>query len=122
MRFARLSAAIVLAASLAVLPLRAQTPAPPPQHPTSTPYTGDLGIFEEPDRDKKLQIDRVMDLLGIKPGKVVADIGAGGGWFSVRAARRVAPNGYVIAEDINPPAAGSAREAGERAAAAGHAR
>jgi ubiquinone/menaquinone biosynthesis C-methylase UbiE len=34
----------------------------------------------------------------------VADIGAGGGWFSVRAARRVAPNGRVIAEEINPKA------------------
>jgi 2-polyprenyl-3-methyl-5-hydroxy-6-metoxy-1,4-benzoquinol methylase len=72
------------------------------QRPTSTPYTGDLSIFEYPDRDKKLQIDRVMDLLGITPGKNVADIGAGSGWFTVRAARRVGPTGAVIAEDINP--------------------
>jgi ubiquinone/menaquinone biosynthesis C-methylase UbiE len=49
-----------------------------------------------------MQINRVMDLLHIKPGSTVADIGAGGGWFSVRAARRVGPNGRVIAEDINP--------------------
>jgi ubiquinone/menaquinone biosynthesis C-methylase UbiE len=80
---------------------RAQAPA---THPTSTPYAGDLSIFEEPGRDRRLQIDRVMDLLQLKPGSVVADIGAGGGWFSVRAARRVAPNGRVIAEDINPKA------------------
>jgi SAM-dependent methyltransferase len=72
------------------------------QRPTSTPYSGDLSIFEYPDRDKKLQIDRVMDLLGIVPGKNVADIGAGSGWFTVRAARRVGPSGAVIAEDINP--------------------
>jgi predicted methyltransferase len=71
---------------------------------TSTPYKGDLSIFEYPDRDKKLQIDRVMDLLGIKPGKNVADIGAGSGWFTVRAARRVAPAGTVFAEDINDQA------------------
>jgi SAM-dependent methyltransferase len=70
--------------------------------PTSTPYSGDLSIFEYPDRDKKLQIDRVMDLLGITQGKNVADIGAGSGWFTVRAARRVGPTGVVIAEDINP--------------------
>jgi ubiquinone/menaquinone biosynthesis C-methylase UbiE len=81
--------------------LRAQAP-PPPQHPTSTPYAGDLGIFEDPNRAKNLQIDRVMDLLHLQPGKVVADIGAGGGWFSVRAAKRVAPSGKVLAEDINP--------------------
>jgi SAM-dependent methyltransferase len=72
------------------------------QRPTSTPYSGDLSIFEYPDRDKKLQIDRVMDLLGITTGKNVADIGAGSGWFTVRAARRVGPTGAVLAEDINP--------------------
>jgi predicted methyltransferase len=87
---------------MAVHGLPAQSPAP--SHPTSTPYTGDLSIFEEPGRDKRLQIDRVMDLLQIKPGGVVADIGAGGGWFSVRAARRVSPGGKVIAEEINPKA------------------
>jgi len=72
------------------------------QRPTSTPYSGDLSIFEYPDRDKKLQIDRVMDLLGVVSGKNVADIGAGSGWFTVRAARRVGSTGAVIAEDINP--------------------
>lgn len=74
------------------------------QRPTSTPYSGDLGIFEYPDRDKKLQIGRVMDLLGIQPGRSVADVGAGLGWFTVRAAQRVGPAGTVYAEDINPKA------------------
>jgi predicted methyltransferase len=83
--------------------LKAQT-APAPAHPTSTPYAGDLSIFEEAGRDKRMQIDRVMDLLKLKPGSVVADIGAGSGWFSVRASRRVAPTGRVFAEDINPKA------------------
>lgn len=72
--------------------------------PTSTPYAGDLSIFEYPDRDQKLEINRVMDILAIHPGKTVADIGAGSGWFTVRAARRVAPAGQVFAEDINPDA------------------
>ena len=72
------------------------------QRQTSPPYSGDLSIFEYPDRDKKLQIDRVMDLLGITAGKNVADIGAGSGWFTVRAARRVGATGAVLAEDINP--------------------
>lgn len=74
------------------------------QRPTSKPYTGDLSVFEYSDRDKKLQINRVMDLLGITTGKNVADIGAGSGWFTVRAARRVGPTGTVLAEDINPVA------------------
>ncbi len=80
------------------------------QRPASTPYSGDLSIFEYPDRDKKLEIDRVMDLLHIAPGKTVADIGAGSGWFTVRAARRVGPAGAVLAEDINPKAVESIRE------------
>ena len=101
----KLLAALFAVFILCAPTLPAQTPAPPPQtHPTSTPYAGYLSIFEEPGRDKRLQIDRVMDLLELKPGSTIADIGAGSGWFSVRAARRVAPNGRVIAEDINPKA------------------
>ena len=45
--------------------------------PTSKPYTGELSIFEDPKRDEKLQPDRIMDILGIKEGSNVADIGAG---------------------------------------------
>lgn len=41
-----------------------------------------------------------MDALGIADGSVVADLGAGGGWFTIRLARRVGPNGRVYAEDI----------------------
>lgn len=81
---------------------------------TSTPYTGDLSRFDYPDRDKKLQVNRVMDLLGIKAGSSVADIGAGGGWFSVRAANRVGPSGMVYAEDINPEAMDYIRSRAQR--------
>lgn len=71
---------------------------------TSKPYTGDLSIFEDKDRDKKLQVQRVMDILGIKEGTHVADIGAGSGWFAIRAAKRVGSTGIVYAVDINPEA------------------
>jgi SAM-dependent methyltransferase len=71
---------------------------------TSTPYTGDLTIFDSPGREKRLQIERVMDILAIQPGKNVADVGAGSGWFTVRAARRVGDSGKVFAVDINPDA------------------
>ena len=85
------------------LDLQSQTPAAPDRKP-SQPYSGDLSIFESPGRDKRLQIDRVMDILGIGPGKAVADIGAGSGWFSIRAARKVTSTGNVFAVDINPEA------------------
>ena len=69
--------------------------------PRSEPYTGDLSIFESEDRAKNLQIDRVMDILKITEGKSVADIGAGSGWFTVRAAMRVGDKGKVFAVEIN---------------------
>jgi len=86
--------------------------APSEQRKTSEPYTGDLSIFDSPGRDERLQINRVMDILGITAGKNVADIGAGSGWFTVRAAKRVGGAGVVYAVDINPEAT---RYIGERA-------
>lgn len=59
-----------------------------------------LGELEGPDRDEWQEPDRIMDALGIATGARVADVGAGGGWFTVRLARRVGPNGRVFAEDI----------------------
>src|SRR5881397_4416132 len=86
-------------------PIHAQTAAAPAEsRKTSEPYTGDLSVFDSPGREGRLQIDRVMDLLGITAGKTVADVGAGSGWFTVRAGRRVGTTGSVIAEDINPAA------------------
>ena len=43
-----------------------------------------------------------MDALLIAEGSVVADLGAGGGWFTARLSARVGPNGIVYAEDIQP--------------------
>src|SRR5215467_14823712 len=83
----------------------AQATAPPRENrKTSTPYTGDLSVFDSPGRDERLQINRVMDILAVTPGKHVADIGAGSGWFTVRAAHRVTESGMVYAADINPDA------------------
>jgi ubiquinone/menaquinone biosynthesis C-methylase UbiE len=86
--------------------------APGQQRATSEPYTGDLSIFDSPGRDERLQIKRVMDIIGIAPAKSVADIGAGSGWFTVRAAKRVGKDGLVYAVDINPEAV---RYIGDRA-------
>ena len=106
MRFRRFVS--ICALLLSLLPaststLRAQSTASPstPQRPTSAPYTGDLSIFESEGRDQRLHIDGVMKALAITPGKNVADIGAGSGWFTVRAARKV-KTGTVYAVDINP--------------------
>jgi predicted methyltransferase len=62
----------------------------------------DLGILESPDRDDWQEPERIMDALLIADGSRVADLGAGGGWFTIRLARRVGPNGRVYAEDVQP--------------------
>jgi len=62
-----------------------------------------LGELEGPDREAWQKPDVIMDALGIADGSSVADLGAGGGWFTVRLARRVGPRGRVYAEDIQKP-------------------
>ena len=57
-------------------------------------------VFDSPDRDEWQKPAEVTRALGLRPGMIVADLGAGGGWFTVRLARRVGPNGLVYAQDI----------------------
>ena len=57
--------------------------------------------FDNPARDAWQQPDRVLAALELQPKLVVADIGAGTGYFAVRLARAV-PEGQVIATDIEP--------------------
>jgi cyclopropane fatty-acyl-phospholipid synthase-like methyltransferase len=57
--------------------------------------------FDDPARDRWQQPQLVLDALELGPGMVIADIGAGTGYFSVRLARAV-PDGQVIATDIEP--------------------
>lgn len=89
-----------------VAPLRPQPPERPVPPPLRQQRNGrlfpplDLGLLEGPDREAWQKPDQIMDALGIADGAVVADLGAGGGWFTMRLARRVGPNGLVYAQDI----------------------
>jgi ubiquinone/menaquinone biosynthesis C-methylase UbiE len=60
----------------------------------------DLGLLESPDRAAWQRPEQIMDALHIADGSKVADIGAGAGWFTIRLARRVGPNGLVYAQDV----------------------
>jgi cyclopropane fatty-acyl-phospholipid synthase-like methyltransferase len=51
--------------------------------------------------DAERRPDKVVEALGIKPGSRVADIGAGSGLLTVHLARAVAPNGKVVATDVD---------------------
>jgi len=55
--------------------------------------------FDDPERDGWQKPDRVISALGLRPGDVVADIGAGTGYFAVRLARHAAAP-KVYAPDI----------------------
>lgn len=85
---------VTLVAALGVV--RAQGPA----HGRDLFPPEDLGVLESPDRDEWQEPERIMDALHIADGSRVADLGAGGGWFTIRLARRVGPNGRVFAEDV----------------------
>jgi ubiquinone/menaquinone biosynthesis C-methylase UbiE len=79
--------------------------APPAQSKDAKPKLFDpldLGLLDAPDRDQWSKPDQVMDILGVAEGSKVADVGAGGGWFTIHLSRRVGPNDIVYAEDIQP--------------------
>jgi ubiquinone/menaquinone biosynthesis C-methylase UbiE len=90
--------ALVAGAMLAVHP-HAQTQQQGGSHGRLFPPS-DLGLLDAPDRDLWQRPDQIMDAMGIADASVVADIGAGSGWFTIRLARRVGPQGLVYAEDV----------------------
>ncbi|BDG07103.1 thiamine phosphate synthase [Anaeromyxobacter paludicola] len=71
---------------------------------------------EDPSRDEWQKPDQVLAALGVAPGQVVCDVGAGPGYFTLRLARAVGPGGVVHAMEIEPAILAILRE---RLAAAG---
>lgn len=59
-------------------------------------------IFDDPERDAWQKPAAVVAAMGLEPGMVVADIGAGTGYFNPHLAGAVGPEGRVIAVDIEP--------------------
>lgn len=58
--------------------------------------------LERPERDQEEHTERLVDQLKVKPGDVIADIGAGTGYFTRRLAKKTGPKGEVLAVDIQP--------------------
>ncbi|MGE3704488.1 MAG: class I SAM-dependent methyltransferase [Vicinamibacterales bacterium] len=81
---------------------------PPGVHPISgRRFAAVMGYqgadwLDREERDIEEAPDEALDALDIQPGSVVADIGAGSGYMTVRMAKRVGPAGRVYAEDIQP--------------------
>ncbi|MBY0495915.1 MAG: methyltransferase domain-containing protein [Cyanobacteria bacterium] len=100
MRVIAVSVALVLVAGVLVEAQR--------RHPVSgrvfAPVmgVGGAGWLERPEREDEEAPSKALDALELKPGMVVADIGAGSGYYSSRIAKRVGPAGKVYATDIQP--------------------
>jgi precorrin-6B methylase 2 len=58
--------------------------------------------LEREERDREERIDLLLAALALKPGMVVADIGAGTGYLSRRMATAVMPGGKIWAVDVQP--------------------
>ncbi|HEU4639594.1 MAG TPA: class I SAM-dependent methyltransferase [Candidatus Binatia bacterium] len=61
-----------------------------------------IGMLDDPKRDAYQKPHEVLTALAIEPGEVIADIGAGSGYFTFRLAHRVGDKGRVYAVDISP--------------------
>jgi len=61
-----------------------------------------IRALEDPARDAYQKPDEVVAALGLRPGEVVADVGAGSGYFTLRLARAVSERGRVFAVDVSP--------------------
>ena len=53
-------------------------------------------------RAAESEIDHLVQILQLKPGSIVADVGAGSGEVSIAIAERVGPLGRVYSTEINP--------------------
>jgi SAM-dependent methyltransferase len=58
--------------------------------------------LERPERDKEEHTEMLVEQLKLLAGDVVADIGAGTGYFSRRLAKKVGPAGKIFAVDVQP--------------------
>lgn len=101
-------AALALLVAGALTLTSAETSQAPGVHPVTgrriAPVMSHLGAdwLDRPEREQEEDPARAIQLLGLRPGDVVADLGAGSGYMSVRLARAVGPSGRVYAVDIQP--------------------
>lgn len=100
----------------------------PPANPGVDPVTGRQianvcgfggcqAWLERPEREQEENPDGALDALKLKPGMIVADVGAGTGYMSLKLAQRIGPSGKVYAEDVQPQMLEKVRENAAKARA-----
>ena len=75
-------------------------------------------VFDDPARDAWQKPDALVAALGLRPGMVVADLGAGTGYFSRRLSRAVGEGGAVLAIEVEPKLVEHLRERAEKESSA----
>jgi predicted methyltransferase len=110
-----LGAAMLAAVAVSALVLLVSTRAAGPQRPTPSPSLApesdgkygnpqDLDAYiqalSSPERDAWQKPDQVVAALGLAKGQTACDIGSGPGYFTLRLARAVGPQGFVYAIDV----------------------
>jgi ubiquinone/menaquinone biosynthesis C-methylase UbiE len=109
-----MATALALALAATVL---AAAPEGRDQYRNPTDLDAYIAAQEDPGRAAWQKPDQVLDALGLVPGQVVCDIGAGPGYFALRASRRVGARGRVFAVDVDPRILDALRARLERAGA-----
>ncbi len=110
-RLRRLAPALFLVAILAPVAVTAQGQADPPRGLPADSFPSPARAISaivaprwiaEDRRDAFGEADRVLEALRVRRGMVVADIGAGDGYYVAKLAARLGPDGRVLANDIEP--------------------
>jgi SAM-dependent methyltransferase len=107
-KFVGIVATLACAATLGLLAQQAGVVAAPDVHPISgrrfaqVMSAAGADWLSRPERIEEEEPDRALDVLKIPKGAVVADVGAGSGYMTVKLSKRVGPTGMVYANDIQP--------------------
>src|SRR3972149_7392681 len=68
-------------------------------------------------RSRRAEANRLVELLSLREGTTVAEIGAGSGWLTVEVAQRVGPSGRVYSTELTAARLGEVRKAADDAGA-----
>jgi predicted methyltransferase len=100
-RLLRIGLAVaLLAACRAQVSVPSATPVTSQRVPAPVMSTAGAGWLERADRDREERPDLVLAAMRLEPGDVVADVGAGSGYFTRRLASAVGPTGIVYANEV----------------------
>ena len=71
-------------------------------HGNPDDHAGYIAKMEDPSRDEWQKPEEVLRAIGVRAGMTVCDVGAGPGYFALRASKLVGDRGRVFAIDVEP--------------------